>query len=632
MKSAEDMLPRKLTAILMADVVGYSLLMGKDEPGTLANLKAHRKELIDPVIEMHHGRIVKLMGDAALVEFPSVLEAVACALEIQQGMAERNKNTPDSEQIKFRIGVNLCDVIVEGEDIHGDGVNITARLETLATPGGVCISGMVFDALGSKLPLKFKSLGEKSVKNIAEPVRVYNVEIRPGAILPKTGELENKNPKKWRFIVIATVIALAAGVGALLLVQLQAPEIEEASAKKIAILELDKPSIAVLPFANMSGDADQEYFSDGISEDIITDLSQLSNLGVIARNSSFAYKGTSVNIQDVANELGVRYVLEGSVRKSGDRIRVTAQLIDAISGHHLWAERYDRRLAEFFELQDEIRIKIVSALSIQLAGDEGKQLLRKETNSFEAYDQFLKGRRRYAEFTNEGVEQAKDLYSRAIELDPEFARAYGALGIALVRQVALVATDHIDEQLDQALSMAQQAVSIEATSPQAQWALGFVHMWREEYEQAVKAVQQSVTLFPNYADGWALLALINNQLGRGDQALRFIRKGMELNPGYSFDYPYNEGRAYYNLGEYEMVVEPLLNALERNENAVIPRLYLAASYVRLGRIEDAEWEITQAEVVNPAVSIANLEQIAPMADGEHRTRFLEDMRRAGLPE
>jgi adenylate cyclase len=238
----------------------------------------------------------------------------------------------------------------------------------------------------------------------------------------------------------------------------------------------------------------------------------------------------------------------------------------------------------------------------------------------------------YGEFTDEGVEQAKTLYYLAIELDPEFARAYGALGIALVRQVALMTADNIDENLNQALAMAQQAVSIDATSPQTQWALGFVHMWREEYEQAAKAVHESVSLFPNYADGWGLLALINNQLGRGDQALRFIRKGMELNPGYSFDYPYNEGRAYYNLGEYEKAVEPLLNALERNENAVNPRLYLAASYVRLGWLEDAEWEITQAESVNPAVSIAHLKQITPMADGEHRTRFLDDMRRAGLRE
>jgi adenylate cyclase len=505
-------------------------------------------------------------------------------------------------------------------------------LEALAVPGGVCISGMVFDALGSKLPLNFESLGEKNVKNISEPVRAYNVELKPGTKLPKTGELENKKPKKRRFIAIATVIVLATGVGVQLWVQFRAPELEVASVEKITNLELDKPSIAVLPFANISGDADQEYFSDGISEDIITDLSQLSNLGVIARNSSFAYKGTSVNIQDVANELGVRYVLEGSVQKSGDRIRVTAQLIDAISGHHLWAERYDRRVADFFELQDEIRIKIVSALSIKLAGNEGKQLLRKKTNSFEAYDLFLKGRRFYGEFTDGGVEQAKTLYIQAIELDPEFARAYGALGIALVRQVALMTVDSIDESLDQALVMAQKAVSIEATSPQTQWALGFVHMWRGEYEQAAKAVQESVTLFPNYADGWGLLALINNQLGRGDQALRFIRKGMELNPGYSFDYPYNEGRAYYNLGEYEKAVEPLLNALERNENAVNPRLYLAASYVRLGRVEDAEWEITQVESVNPEISIVHLEQFTPMVDGEHRIRFLDDMRRAGLSE
>jgi TolB-like protein/Flp pilus assembly protein TadD len=432
-------------------------------------------------------------------------------------------------------------------------------------------------------------------------------------------------------IAFASVAVLAAGVALMWFEPWEVRE-EPASVERMAFPLPDKHSIAVLPFTNMSNDSEQEYFSDGISEDIITDLSQLSNLWVIARNSSFAYKGTSVNIQGIANDLGVRYVLEGSVRKVGDRVRITAQLIDANTGHHLWAERYDRRLVDIFELQDEIRIKIVSALSIELVGDEGAHLSRKATNSFEAYDLFLQGRRLYNEYTNESFDQAKTLYRQAIELDPEFARAYGALGITLSRQIAFMATDFISDRLDRALEAVQQAVSIEATSPRVQWALGFVHMWRREYEQAANAVQKSVALSPNYADGWGLLALINNQLGRGDQALRFVRRGMKLNPGYSWDYPYNEGRAYYNLGEYEKAVKPLLIALERNENAMNPRLYLAASYVRLGRVEDAEWEITLAEVANPQISLAQLEQVMPMADGNHRTRFFSDMRRAGLSE
>jgi TolB-like protein/class 3 adenylate cyclase/cytochrome c-type biogenesis protein CcmH/NrfG len=621
----------------MADVVGYSRLMAADEEGTVAQLKANRKELIIPKQEEYHGRIVKLMGDGALMEFGSVVDAVNFAIDVQRANKKRNEDIPQDRQISYRIGISIGDIIVDREDIYGGEVNISARLESICEPDCIYLTEDAYHQAENKVDATFEALGKKTLKNIPEPVSVYRVLLdstaAEGTELPK-----KKAPSRiLRPALIVSVITAVLIASVFYSRQLQPPTDQSAennitapATESAAIIPEGKASIAVLPFDNMSGDPEQEYFSDGISEDIITDLSQLSNLGVTARNSSFAYKGTSVNIQDVANELGVRYVLEGSVRKSGDRVRITAQLIDATSGQHLWAERYDRRLIDFFDLQDEIRVEIVSALSIQLAGDEGEHLLRKQTNSFEAYDLFLQGQRRYYEFNNEGLEQAKTLYSQAIELDPEFARAYGALGIALVRQTAFIPTSQVNEHLDQALEAAQQAVSIEATSPQAQWALGFVHMWRGEYEQAAKAVQESVTLFPNYADGWGLLALINNQLGRGDQALRFIRKGMELNPGYSFDYPYNEGRAYYNLGEYEKAVKSLLLALERNENAINPRLYLAASYVRLGQIEDAEWEITQLEALSPEISLGHIEKITPMVGGDHRIRFFDDLRKAGV--
>jgi adenylate cyclase len=623
----------------MADVVGYSRLMAADEEGTIAQLKANRKELIVPKQEEYNGRTVKLMGDGALMEFGSVVDATNFAIDVQRAIIRRNQDIPQDQQISYRIGINIGDIIVDGEDIQGSDVNISARLESICDPDGIFLTEDAYHQAENRVDVAFEALGEKTLKNIPEPVSVYRV------LLDSTAAEGNETPKKkassrvLRPALIVSVITAVLITSVFYSRQLQPPinqgaenNITVSDTEPAAILPEGKASIAVLPFDNMSGDPEQEYFSDGISEDIITDLSQLSNLEVTARNSSFAYKGTSVNIQDIANELGVRYVLEGSVRKSGDRVRITAQLIDATSGNHLWAERYDRRLVDFFELQDEIRIKIVSALSIQLAGDEGEHLLRKETNSFEAYDLFLQGQRRYNEYTNEGMEQAEKLTSQAIELDPEFARAYGVLAMTLTRQTVFMPIDQVSERLDQALEVAQQAVSIEPTSPQAKWALGFVHMWRQEYEQASKAVQESVTLFPNYADGWGLLSLINNQLGRGEQALRFIHKGMELNPAYTWDYLYNEGRAYYNLGEYEKAVKQLLLALERNESPINPHLYLAASYVQLGQIEDAEWEITQVEALRPEISLSHMEQITPMVDGDHRTRFLDDLRKAGVSE
>jgi adenylate cyclase len=430
------------------------------------------------------------------------------------------------------------------------------------------------------------------------------------------------------------VVAIALVIAGSTYFLLKHPKIPEKPVSLESILQekTDQPSIAVLPFNNMSDDAKQVYLSDGISEDIITDLSRLSNLSVIARNSSFSYRGESVNVQVMAKELGVDYVLEGSVRKAGNRIRITAQLIDGNTGHHVWAERYDRRLIDVFELQDEIRLKIVLALSVKLSSNEETQLLHRSTNSFEAYDLFLRGRRLFNEYTAASVQQATELYREAIKLDPEFARALGALGVAMARQKEFIDPDLIDEQLDRALEVVKQAVSIDPSSPQVQWALGFVYLLRGEFQESAKAVEQSVTLSPNFADGWGLLALVNNNLGRGDQALRFIRKGMALNPSYSWDYPYNEGRAYYIMGEYNLAVEPLQLAIERNEAALNPHLYLGACYLHLGQDDDAEWEFVLAGDINPRLSISYLKSLRPGATGDHWDRFYEDMRAGGLSE
>jgi TolB-like protein/class 3 adenylate cyclase/cytochrome c-type biogenesis protein CcmH/NrfG len=641
MTSSEDQPQRKLAAVLQVDMAGYSRLMGDDEAGTLARLKILQQDLLYPTVKAFHGRIVKLMGDGLLVEYPSVVEAVACAVTIQQRMAQHNRDVADSEKIQFRVGINLSDVIIDGDDIYGDGVNICARLEGLAPTGGICISGTVYDALGNKLPLDFKSLGEQKVKNIAQPVRVYSVQLAAGAELPKPGEqihsaesLTNSARKlklqKWLLAVFLLVFTAVLA----LLSWLQPWQQKESSlnSEGIVATSTNKPSIAVLPFSNMSGDSEQEYFSDGISEDIITKISQLKNLAVIARNSSFTYKGTNTKVQDIGKDLGVRYVLEGSVRKVDDRVRITAQLIDSHSGHQLWAEKFDRKLTDVFAVQDEITDRITTALSVKLSVDEQTQVAKNSTNNFEAYDLFLKGQRASATMAKEGLDNAIGLYREAIRLDPGFARAYGSLAVTMERQTHLGYTDSPVEASERALKLAQKAVSIDPSSPQAQWALAYVYMRKKQFDDAIAALEKAIEVAPNYADGYGLLALIYNNLGQAEDALRLIKKGMELNPYYTYDYPYNLGRAYYTLKDYAKAAQQLENAIERNEAIFLPRLYLAASYVQLGRQDEAEWQITELEVLIPGSTISHWEKIVVIADEDLRKRLFNDLRAAGMAE
>jgi TolB-like protein/class 3 adenylate cyclase/cytochrome c-type biogenesis protein CcmH/NrfG len=652
MVAAENHPPRKLAAILLADVVGYSRLMGEDEAGTLARLKTHQQEFIDPTISMFHGRIVKLMGDGVLVEFPSVVEAVSCAVAIQKGMAERNEGADGSKLIQFRIGVNLCDVIIDGDDIFGDGVNITARLEGLATPGCICISGAVYDALGNKLPLEYESLGEKKVKNIAHPVRAYSVQLAPGAELPLPGselkKLESELPSssselpmstlvvkkerswKWLPVVVLGVAAIVAAT--LFWLQLWQQDEEARPVEHITTTLPDKPSIAVLPFDNMSNDPKQEYFSDGISEDIITNLSRVKNLAVIARNSSFTYKGTGTKVQDIGKDLAVKYVLEGSVRKSTDRVRITAQLIDADTGHHLWAERFDRELTDVFAVQDEITDLIVSALSIQLSGDEQKNLAHSETNNFEAYDLFLQGQREFFQASETSQERAAELYRQAINLDPGFARPYGALAVTLTRQSFLGYSDTPVESKVRALELARKAVSIDPTSPHALWALGYVYMHTKRFDEAIETLQRAVTIAPNYADGYGLLALINNNIGQSEEAIQLLKKGMKLNPYYTWDYLYNLGRAYHALGDYEKAAQYLEKGIERNEAVPHMRLYLVSCYVQLSRMDDAEWQVTELGMQFSDASLSHWRKALSIVDEAVRSRLFYDLRTAGMAE
>jgi TolB-like protein/class 3 adenylate cyclase len=436
---AEERVQRKLAAILAADVVGYSRLMGEDETGTLTALKGLRSELIDPIIAEHKGRIVKLMGDGALVEFASVVDAVECAVSIQRNMVGRTADIPDSKRITFRIGVNVGDVIIDGDDIYGDGINVAARLEGIADPGGVCISGTVFDQIRNKVDLSFEDLGPQEVKNIAEPIRAYRVQMNSKH--PMTAPPGETQRSRWGLVgggVAIAAVLVASGLYAWLGERVSDPQgtatlsnpADTATVKsrdEQAVPVPTKPSIAVLAFDNLSGDPEQEYFADGMAEDIITGLSKLSALFVVARNSSFQYKNQTVDAKQVGRELGVHYLLEGSVQRAGNQVRINAKLIDTRTGGNLWAERYDGQLDDVFALQDKVTGQIVGALSLNLNAEDKAQLADHGTTNIEAHDAFLRGRSFAANLTAEGAKQAILHYQRALELDPNYKRAADAL-------------------------------------------------------------------------------------------------------------------------------------------------------------------------------------------------------------
>ena len=475
---------RRLSAILAADVVGYSRLMGANEVGTLTSLKSHRSELIDPTIAEHHGRIVKLTGDGMLIEFPSVVNAVECATEIQRDMPVRNAGIAEDRRIEFRIGINLGDVIVDDDDIFGDGVNVAARLESVAKAGGIAVSQSVRDNVGNRLDLVFEDIGDQQLKNIEFPVRVYNVQFGDMPTRPKG----------------------------------QGPE---------ELAEADKPSIAVLPFNNMSGDPEQEYFSDGISEDIITDLSKISGLFVIGRNTSFGYKGMSPQLQQVASDLGVKYLLEGSVRKAGQRVRVNAQLIDGSNGGHLWADRYDRDLTDIFAIQDEITHAIVEQLKIRLLPKEKKAITQAPTANVEAYNYYLKGRQFSHNFTKSFLLLARQMFSKAIELDPNYARAYAGMASCNSR---LKTWYKVPIEPEEILSIAAKALELDPNLAEAYAAQGEALSASGRKGEAESAFERALELEPNHFEGHLFYARFNVTQGNLERAAKHYERALEIQP------------------------------------------------------------------------------------------------------
>ncbi len=589
---------RKLAAILAADVAGYSRLMERDEADTFQRLRAHRKELFEPEIEKRHGHVFKLMGDGLLAEFSSVVDAVECAVALQRDMAERNKGLADDRRIDVRIGINLGDVIIEGEDRHGEGVNIAARLQQLAEPGGICVARNVYDQVKNKLDLRFRNLGEHTVKNIAEAVQVFSV------LLNET-KGPNRTPVKRRHrsslvrVAASAIAALLLATGGLVAwLRPWQPDIEPASVARMAFPLPDKPSIAVLPFTNMSGDPEQDYFADGMTDDLITDLSKVSSLFVIARNSTFAYKAQQkVEIRQVAEDLGVRYVIEGSVRRAGDTVRVNAQLIDTTTGGHVWAERYDGSVTDIFAVQDTFVRKIVEALALSLPEGEREEIARGQTANIEAREAFLKGWQQYLRFTPEDNAKAAEQLKRATELDPEYGRAYSALGLVYVRGCQWGWNKALGMSAGEANMRAEQYLS-EAekhTSSLTMVAASQIHLYNNRHEEALTEAARAIALDSNDPEAHIAMALALITTGRAEAGLEFVETALRLNPSHPSHYVLVHGMAYFSMDELEQAAIVLSEALEREPGAVELAPLLAATYAHLGRREDARAALLQRQ-------------------------------------
>jgi TolB-like protein/class 3 adenylate cyclase/rhodanese-related sulfurtransferase len=601
---------RRLTAILSADVVGYSRLMGEDEAATLSALKTHRKELVEPKAAQYHGRVVKLMGDGVLMEFGSVVDAALFAIEVQCAMRDRNAGVPEGRKIIYRMGINIGDIIVEGDDIYGDGVNIAARVEGLAAPGGICVAQNVYNQVRSKLDLDFGDLGEQEVKNIAEPVRVYRVVLDDKAAALVTPVIETPvrvDPlRRWQ-IGAAVAVGLIV-IGGLVWWQPWGPEFEPASAERMALPLPDKPSVAVLPFDNMSGDSEQDYFADGMTDDLITDLSKVPGLFVIARNSTFTYKGEPVKVQKVAEDLGVRYVLEGSVRRVGDEVRVNAQLIDALSGHHVWADRYDNDFTDIFDLQDKIIRQIVSALAISIKSAEAAEFAPVETDVAEAYDAYLEGWELYLRHAPEDTIEAIRFFEKAIELDPEYGRAYAGLAASywLMAEAGWESFAGIlwQESFDLAKDYLIQALARPTST--AHLVSASILRLEGKIEEALEEIDKAIALEPNNADSYVSKAQILIYTGRFEEAEQSARLAMRMNPHYEPDYLKALSRAVFYQGRYEEAAKILERVIKRQPERGEPYMRIAAAYGHLGRLEDAKTAVSQYNEISAKTSYSDL--------------------------
>jgi len=581
---AEESFKRKLTAILSSDVEGYSRLMGEDEDATIRTLTSYR-ELMSTLIQKHRGRVVDSPGDNLLAEFLSVVDAVRCAVEIQEELRLRNAELLENRRMQFRIGINLGDVVQEGERIYGDGVNVAARIEGLTEGGGICISGTSFDQVESKIGLKFEYLGEQAVKNIKKPVRVYRVKME------------------------SSISDFGMSV------ELPLP---------------DKPSIAVLPFVNMSLDPEQEYFSDGITEEIITGISKVPHLFVIARTSTFTYKGKSVKVQQVGSELGVRYVLEGSIRKAGERVRITAQLVDAATGQHLWAERYDGILKNVFALQDEITLKILNALQVKLTVGEQAQLWSKGTDNLKAYLKYLQARDHVYQLNQEKNVLGRQMLEEVIRLDPNYAVAYMTLAHTHTFDIYYGTCKSLKESLKRALDLVEKAIELDDSLAEAHGILGCIYQLKRQHKKAIAEGRRAVAINPNSAYSHNRLGLFLRYAGRYEEALSYSLKAIRLNPFPPGHYFHQLGMVYCMMERYEEAIAACKEGIRREPNNIFAHSSLAIIYILSGREQDARMEATEVLRIDPNFSLSRHSEALTYKNQADTARVIEALRKAGL--
>jgi len=674
---------RKLAAILSADVKGYSRLMGEDELGTVRTLNSYKEAMVN-LIQQHHGRVVDAPGDNLLAEFASVVDAVQCAVDIQKELKVRNAELPENRRMEFRIGVNLGDVIEDGEQILGDGVNIAARLESLSDAGGICISGTAYDQVENKLSLGYQYLGEQTVKNIAKPVRVYRILMEPEAAGKVVGEKKVK-PRQWQMATMGSAIGVIVVVAFIVIWKFYipstpksevtpkekiavsqtekaptvappstevipkekavppslekvskpapppVPKMEVATKEKMALPLPDKPSIAVLPFVNMSDDPKQEFFSDGISEDIINALVKWPPISVIPRASSFIYKGKSVDVKQVGREMGVRYVLEGSVRREGNRVRITVQLIDATTLKHLFSERYEREMKDIFAIQDEITMKVLTAMQVSLYGFGTQLLPEKGTKNIDAYLKILEADVHTQIMNRASMAQARQLAEEAIALDPEYARAYSRLAGCIGNEFLLgVYEKNPREALERAMALAQKAVQLDDSASTAHSTLGYMALLNRDYEKAIAETERAVALAPNSVAAYYLLGYCLYSAGRTEEAIPILKKAVALSP-----IPLPRALSHLCIASrkarrYEEAVAVCRQLLQREPNHVLAHLTLGATFVEIEKMEEARAEITEVLRIDPKYTVKLVPRSFPWKDQAEIDRLIDSLRKAGL--
>jgi adenylate cyclase len=624
---------RRLTAILSADVAGYSRLMQGDEAATVSTLESYKQAFAD-LIKLHRGRVVDSPGDNLLAEFASVVDAVQCAVAVQKELQARNAELPEMRRMLFRIGVHLGDVIEEGERIYGDGVNIAARLESLADPGGICVSKTTFDQIETKLPFGYEFLGEQTVKNMAKPVGTYKVLMEPRVTKRKGARRGAQGAgRRMAAVGLLGVLAVMAGVALWQFLLRPGPAaVEKADPSKMAFPLPHKPSIAVLPFANTSGDPQQEFFSDGITEALITALSKAPRLFVIARNSSFSFKGTAVKVQKIAEELGVRYVLEGSVQRSGDRLRISSQLIDAVTGHLLWSDRYERESQDVFLLQDDIAIKVLTALQGRLVEGDQALVRSRGTQNLKAYEKFLQSTEFHYQFTRDAGLKALAACREALDLDPEYAAAYGLLSNILLAEVRHMWTKTPAEIMEQAHQMASKALEIDPQCLTALLGMGQIQMLKRNYDEAVAWGERAVGTYPNAANAEAFLGWFLSKASRPEEAIPLLRQAMRRNPFPPGWYSVILCAALRQTGRFGDAIGEGRKAVAYSPDDLLSHMVLAAAYSQAGRLEEARAEAAEVLRIQPMFSLEMYSAIMAFKNPADTEQIKEALRKAGLPE